>query len=48
MINNENFNRNFNRGFKVVICLWVLWALFCLSLVGGIIYVAVHFLSKVW
>lgn len=27
---------------------WVLWALFCLSLLAGAIYVAVHFISKFW
>ena len=36
------------RGLSIVLSLWVLWALFCLSLVGGLIYVAAHFISKVW
>jgi len=28
--------------------IWVLWMLFCLAVLGGVIYVAVHFIQKYW
>ncbi len=33
-------------GFGFV--LWVMWVLFLLAAVGGIVYVAWHFISKAW
>lgn len=52
MINKNNdfdkFSRNINRGFKAALCIWVVWALICLSLLGAAIYTAIHFIGKFW
>lgn len=34
--------------FKAFIILWILYALGVLAVIGGIVYVALHFLAKVW
>lgn len=51
----KRFEQNFdltekrvNWGIRIVFFLWVMWVLFCLSLLGGAIYVAIHFISKYW
>ena len=33
---------------KWVVALVVGWVAFCLSLVGGVVYVAGHFITKFW
>lgn len=37
-----------NRIMKFGLMMWVLWVVFCVSLIAAVGYVAVHFLSKVW
>jgi len=34
--------------FNFFVTFWIFWVLLVLSLVGGLIYVAVHFISKYW
>lgn len=52
MINDTNdfnkFFRNINRGFKFIICVWVVGVLIGLSLLSGTIYIGLHFIGKVW
>lgn len=50
-----DFGRQFNqtqklvtRSFKTAFALWVLWMLFCLCALAGIVYVAIHFIQKYW
>ena len=33
---------------KGFVAIWIVWVVIILSLVGGGIYVGLHFLSKVW
>ena len=51
----KEFNRQFNettklvkRGFAAVIVVWLIGACLSLGLMGTIIYVAWHFISKYW
>ena len=37
--------RNFFGAFFVI---WLVWALIVLTAIGGIVWVAVHFISKYW
>jgi hypothetical protein len=30
---------------ELLICIW---GLFCLAMAGGVVYVAIHFISKYW
>lgn len=53
--NDGDFERQFarteklvTRGFKAAFILWILWALFCLCALAGVICVAIHFISKYW
>lgn len=53
--NNDSFEKEFElthrmvkRGMKVAIVFWVGAMLLGATLIGAAIYVAVHFLSKVW
>jgi hypothetical protein len=51
MNNNNDFEKmrkNINLGFKSVVALFILWFVLCATIVGGLIYVVVHFLAKVW
>lgn len=55
LFDNGDFERQFNRtqklvtrGFKVAFLAWILWALFCLCALAGVIYVAIHFIQKYW
>ena len=34
--------------FGLAFGIWCVWACICLGLLGTVIYVAVHFLAKVW
>lgn len=34
--------------FAFLVTFWIFWVLFVLSLIGGGIYVAVHFITKYW
>lgn len=34
--------------FSLAIGIWAVWACVVLGVIGTVIYVAVHFLSKVW
>lgn len=34
--------------FKVVFAIWVVYVLGVLAVIGGIVYIALHFLAKVW
>ncbi len=34
--------------FKTAVVLWVVSVLISLSVAGGLIYVAIHFISKYW
>ena len=52
---NRDFDRHFyntektiKRTFAVVLTLWVVSVLASLALLGGIVYVAWHFISKLW
>lgn len=48
---NDSFNASFRTAKRVggaIGCLWVLCVLGGLGLLGALIYVAVHFLAKVW
>lgn len=44
----ERLYRNASRGIKAGLVLFFLWFLFCASIVGTLIYVAAHFIAKVW
>lgn len=33
---------------KALFTAWCIWALVCLAIAGGMIYVAWHFISKLW
>ena len=46
--NFDRVERNVGRFFKFGLIAWGLWLLFCLSLIGGGLYVAIHFISKYW
>jgi hypothetical protein len=55
MMNNDDFDKHFNEttkmvraGMKVAVFVWLAAGLVGLSLLGGAVYVAVHFLNKVW
>lgn len=39
---------DFGNASRFVFGIWAGWAAFCLSLLGWIIYVAVHFIGKYW
>ncbi len=52
-----DFDQHFNFGKHtkmvrrvtwLVVGIWAAWILFILSLIGGLGYVAIHFLSKIW
>ena len=43
-----NIKKTATRGFVVVFAVWAAWAIFSLALLGGVIYVAWHFISKFW
>jgi len=43
-----NSHRTVNRSVAIVFILWVFWGLFCLLLTAGLIYVAIHFITKYW
>ena len=52
---NNDFDKNFAKMqkrssslFSLAIGIWAVWACIVLGVVGTAIYVAVHFLSKVW
>lgn len=45
---NKDPEKVFSAIVGVFLTFWVFWVLFVLSLVGGLIYVAVHFISKYW
>ena len=34
--------------FKGFMAIWVLWVAIVLTLIGGGIYIGIHFLSRVW
>ena len=34
--------------FKGILIFWVFWVLFCLTVMGALCYVALHFLMKFW
>ena len=40
--------RSLNRRLRMFQFFMALWAAFCLSMVGGVIYVAAHFITKFW
>jgi hypothetical protein len=48
----KNFNSRFDRAFKfsgaLFICVWFGVVLANLALVGGVVYVAWHFISEYW
>lgn len=44
----RNAEKTQNRIVKFGLMMWVLWVVFCVSLIAVVGYVAVHFLSKVW
>ncbi len=53
--NNEKFKTTFSKvekvattGVKLFAVIWVLFAILGLSLLGTLIYVAGHFIAKVW
>jgi len=55
LFSEKDFNRHFNntektikRTFAVVLTLWVVTVLASLALLGGVVYVAWHFISKLW
>ena len=37
-----------DRVFKFAFVAWVIWALAILSLIGGFVYAAIHFIGKYW
>lgn len=52
---NSDFDRHFarteklaRRTFKAALVAWVLYALLVVGLMGAAVFVAIHFLSKVW
>jgi hypothetical protein len=46
--NNDDFDKSFNRARNFIIAIWIIGVIGSLPLVGAGIYVAIHFLSKVW
>ena len=51
----NDFDKRFNdtmklasKGIAFAMVIWVIWAVVVLSILGGIGYVAFHFLAKVW
>lgn len=53
--NNRDFDRTFSRMqkqqsslFRFAFGAWLVWGLICLAGAAGVVYVAIHFLSKVW
>jgi len=44
----DDFDRGFKKFFAFGFVAWVIFALVDLALLAGVVYVAVHFLSKVW
>jgi len=40
--------RRERQGVGIFAAIAALWILFCLSLLGGVIYVAWHFIAKYW
>jgi len=45
---NTTQGNNMRKGFTILELLMVLWALFVLCIIGGVIYVACHFIAKFW
>lgn len=50
-----DFDPNFDKGLRTVKragagigCLAIVWVLFGLALTCGVVYVAIHFIAKVW
>jgi hypothetical protein len=37
-----------DRGVRLVLAIWFLWALCYLAVIGGIIFVVIHFVTKFW
>ena len=55
MFDDKQFDKQFNSTFKlakrgaiVMFGIWIVGALISLAVTGGLIYVAVHFISKYW
>lgn len=53
--NNRDFDRNFASHQKLVkrslggfLAIWLVWACICLAGAAGLVYVAIHFISKFW
>jgi hypothetical protein len=44
----QDEDRAFNNMFKGALIAWAVWMIVTVGLLVGVIYVAVHFLSKVW
>lgn len=54
-MNHNDFNDHFTstqkfikRSFVTLAVIWVTGIVFCVTFVGALIYLAIHFLSKVW
>ena len=53
--NRQEFDKHFGdttqlmkRGMTIAFFMWFVWFLFVLTAAGGLVYVAIHFLAKVW
>jgi hypothetical protein len=44
----QDEDRAFDNMFKGALIAWAVWMIVTVGLLVGVIYVAVHFLSKVW
>jgi len=56
MRNNDPFNNDFFKSHNKMMArttstflgIWLVWALVCLAGAAGLVYVAIHFISKFW
>lgn len=47
-LNNIDMDKSFNKAKNTFITIWIIAALISLGLLGGAIFVAMHFIAKVW
>jgi hypothetical protein len=48
LFNDSQFEETFRQARNVIVTIWIVCVLGGLTLIGGLGYVAYHFLSKVW
>ena len=48
MFSNKDFDKRFNRTSKMIGIFFVVNAVLAVAIIGGIVWVAWHFISKFW